>query len=320
MFNGRVPERPPPELSVVVPVNDEADCIALFHSRLSAVLRSLGLRCEVIYVDDGSRDATPEILRRLQAEDGSVGLVVLSRNFGHQAALTAGLGACRGQAAVTLDADLQHPPELIPELVAAWRRGAWVVNTTRTGTEGVGLLKRLASASFYRILRSFSDPAPDPDSADFRLLDRRALELLLKMDERHRFLRGMVGWLGLPEQKVSFVAPGRAAGRAKYGWGRMWALAVDGIVSSSIRPLRAALWLGFGALLVDAAYAAYVLQAFLRHDVVRGWSSLILVSLFLGGIHLLLLGVMGEYVGRIYEEVKARPHFILKELLPPRSP
>lgn len=306
------------ELSIIVPVHDEADCLGLFHDRLSPVLRGLGLSYEILYVDDGSRDGSLDVIRRLQGVDAAVGGLSLSRNFGQQAALTAGLAACRGRAALTMDADLQHPPELIPEMVAAWRRGAKVVHAVRSQTEGVGALKKLTSSLYYRLLRLLSDHSARSDAADFRLLDRDAVEALARMDERHRFLRGMIGWLGLPEERVLFTAPPRAAGRPKYGWGKMWALALDGIVSSSTKPLRASMWLGTLALAADGAYALYVLHAFVFYDVVRGWSSLILVSLFLGGIHLILLGVIGEYIGRIYEEVKGRPHYVLKELLPPR--
>lgn len=312
------PVPPPVELSVVVPVCDEVDCIPLLHGRLTAVLKGLGMSYEIFFIDDGSRDGSAAAIRALQGSDPAVGGVLLTRNFGHQAALTAGLAAARGAAAVTMDADLQHPPELIPELVAAWKKGARVVHAVREETEGIGMLKNLSSSLYYRLLARLSDVSPRSDAADFRLLDRTALDALGKMDERQRFLRGMIGWLGLPEEQVVFRAPARAAGRSKYGWRKMWALAVDGVVSSSIKPLRASLWLGFFALLACGCYALYVLHAYLYFDVIRGWSSLILVSLFFGGIHLVLLGVMGEYIGRIYEEVKARPHYVLKELLPPR--
>lgn len=248
--------------------------------------------------------------------DRRVSAVVLTRNFGHQLALTAGLEFARGKAVVTMDADLQHPPNLILRMMEEWRKGALVVGTVRTGTEDAGPLKRLTSRMFYGLINALSKTPVQPDAADFRLLDRRAVETLQRMRERHRFLRGMIGWLGFPESTVEFSAGLRAGGKSKYTWAKMFAMATDGIVSFSTLPLKAALLLGMAALGLCAAYAAYVFYMFAFHGVLlmKGWASTILLTMFLGGCQLILLGVTGEYIGRIYEEIKSRPLFIVREV------
>lgn len=307
-----------PGLSIVVPVFNEAECLSRFHQELSAALRSQMMTYEILYIDDGSSDDSLKIIERIQQSDPSVAAVVLSRNFGHQAALSAGLELARGTAVVTLDADLQHPPELILNLLDEWREGAKVVHTVRENTEEIGTFKNLASRLYYRLLNFLSTTPIEADSADFRLLDRQAVEMLKTMNERHRFLRGMIQWLGLPESKVTFSAPKRFAGRSKFTWRKMFRMGADGIVSFSTKPLRAALWLGLGVLAVCLAYTIYVFyQFFFNQAVLRGWTSLILLTTFLGSAQLILLGVVGEYIGRIYEEAKSRPLYLVREI---RSP
>lgn len=304
---------------MVVPVHNEEACLPLFHSRLSAALRSPLFQCEVIYVDDGSSDGSLALLEKLQLEDPAVAVVVLSRNFGHQAALSAGMDLARGAAVVTLDADLQHPPEMIPALIEEWRRGAKVVATVREATEDAGVLKKASSGLYYRLLNLLSDTAIEPYAADFRLLDRQALTMLKSMPERQRFLRGMIGWLGLPEARLPFSAAPRAAGASKYTLPRMMRLGLDGILSFSTKPLRLALWLGLMVLAVNALYAAYILYSYwFNQATVRGWPSMILLIMFLGSSQLILLGVAGEYIGRVYEEVKGRPLYLARELRPHR--
>ncbi|MFA6317477.1 MAG: glycosyltransferase family 2 protein [Elusimicrobiota bacterium] len=305
-----------PVLSVVVPVYNEEDCLASFHRELSGALRSMVETYEVVYVDDGSSDGSLAALEELRRLDPAVRIAVLTRNFGHQLALTAGLGLACGAAVITMDADLQHPPGLIPKLVEEWRKGAWVVSTVRTDTEDAGALKRLTSRTFYGLINALSRTPVQPDAADFRLLDRRAVETLNAMKERHRFLRGMIGWLGYPEASVPFSAGPRRAGRSKYTWTRMFSFAADGIVSFSTLPLKAALLLGALALGLCGLYAVYVVAMFAFHGVllIKGWASTVLLTMFLGGCQLILLGVTGEYIGRIYEEIKARPLFLVKEL------
>lgn len=309
-----------PLLSIVVPVYNEEGCLVLFHSELAAALKPLGVRREIIYVDDGSTDGTLSVIEGLRRNDPAVAAVLLSRNFGHQTALTAGMDLAAGDAIVTLDSDLQHPPALIPELVARWRAGAKVVHAVRQDTEDASWLKSWTSGAFYRIINALSPTPVAANAADFRLLDRQAVDLLKSMKEQHRFLRGMIGWLGLPEDSISFVAPPRAAGRSKYTWRKMTRMATDGIVSFSIKPLRAALWLGVVSIGLNSIYAAYVLFMFFFHDVlIKGWASLILVVMFIGSIQLILLGIIGEYIGRTYEQVKARPLYVVDKLLPRRD-
>lgn len=309
-----------PLLSVVVPVYNEERCLEAFYAELSRALEPLDLRHEIIFVDDGSSDGSLRIVERLRAADPAVSAVSLARNFGHQTALTAGMDFATGDVVVTLDADLQHPPALIAEMVARWRAGAKVVHAVREETADAAWFKSLASRSFYRVINALSTTPVPANAADFRLLDRQAIDLLKSMKERHRFLRGMIGWLGLAEDSISFTAPARVAGKSKYTWRKMARMASDGIVSFSIKPLRAALWLGLLSIAVNVAYAAYVLCMFLFHDVlIKGWASLILIVMFLGSIQLILLGIIGEYVGRTYEEVKERPLYVVGRLLPRRS-
>ncbi|MBI5883941.1 MAG: glycosyltransferase family 2 protein [Elusimicrobia bacterium] len=305
-----------PDLSIVVPVYNEADCLELFHRELTGALRSMVETYEIVYVDDGSSDGSLEAVERIRRNDPAAAAVVLTRNFGHQLALTAGLEFAAGRAVITMDADLQHPPALIPRLVEEWRKGALVVSTVRTDTEDIGPFKRLTSRLFYGLINALSKTPVQPDAADFRLLDRRAVEALKSMRERHRFLRGMIGWLGYPETQVAFSAGKRAAGRSKYTWTRMFSFAADGIVSFSTLPLKAALLLGALALGLCGLYSIHVFYMFAFHGVllIKGWASTVLLTVFLGGCQLILLGVTGEYIGRIYEEIKARPLFLVKEL------
>lgn len=307
-------------VSVVVPVYNEEASLAEFHRELSGVLRGLGVPTEVLYVDDGSTDGTPAALAAVQREDPSASVIELSRNFGHQAALSAGLELSRGAAVVTMDSDLQHDPALIPAMLERWRAGAMVVTAVRREDPSAGAAKRLSSVLFYRAINLLSDTPVTADAPDFRLLDRKAVDALCAMKESHRFLRGMVGWLGFPQATLPFEPRPRRGGRAGYTWGKMAAFALDGIVSFSTRPLRLALWLGVGALVVTACYAAYILGMFvLTSELVKGWASIVLLVMFLGSIQLVILGIFGEYIGRIFEQVKGRPLFLVREVRPGRD-
>lgn len=309
-----------PLLSVVVPVFNEEAVLAEFHRELSGVLRGLGDPYEVLFVDDGSTDGTSAVLAALQREDPAASVVELSRNFGHQAALSAGLELSRGAAVVTMDSDLQHDPALIPAMLERWRAGAMVVTAVRRDDPSAGAAKRLSSALFYRAINLLSDTPVTANAPDFRLLDRKAVDALCSMKESHRFLRGMVGWLGFSQASLPFEPRPRRAGRAGYTWGKMAAFALDGIVSFSTRPLRLALWLGVGALAVTTCYAAYILVLFiLTAELVKGWASIVLLVMFLGSSQLVLLGIFGEYIGRIYEQVKGRPLFLVREVRPGRD-
>jgi len=307
------------KLSVVCPAFDEEEVVPRFHAELAAVLDGLGegYDVEVLYVDDGSRDGTLEVLRRLAAIDGRVRYLSLSRNFGHQAALTAGLRHACGDVVITLDSDLQHPPALIPALLERWRAGHDVVLTLREDDPRLGRLKRWSSRLFYRLMHVVSDTELRAAASDFRLMSRRAVKALLRLRESHRFLRGMVSWLGFPTVTMPYVPASRAAGVSKYTFRKMLRLAADGLLSFSRAPLRLAPAVGGAFAAVGAGLGvAGGLLALLRGGSDWGWWVLMATVLLVGGCVLAGLGVVGEYVGRIYEEVKRRPVYLLKDASP----
>jgi dolichol-phosphate mannosyltransferase len=301
-------------LCIVAPCYNEAEVIGPFYDALKAVLRQIpDLDHELILVDDGSTDGTLAALESLAARDACVRVCSLSRNFGHQAALTAGLEAARGDAVIMMDSDLQHPPALIPDLVRRWREGHDVVSAVRRRTTGGGLIKNFTSAGFYWLVNRLSDTPIVRGAADFCLLSRPAHEALQRLPERHRFLRGMVSWIGFRRAFVEFDAPPRAAGRSKYSRAKMLGLACHAILSFSAVPIRCATWLGLTAIGLSLIYLAFVLVCFLTgRPLVKGWTSTIFIVAFLGGVQLAFIGVVGEYVGRIFEEVKRRPLYLLK--------
>jgi polyisoprenyl-phosphate glycosyltransferase len=294
-------------VSVVVPARDEAAVLPEFHRRLAAVLADLPVRAQVVYVDDGSVDGTWEMLAGLAAHDDRVIALRLSRSFGHQAALSAGIDRAEGDAVVTLDADLQDPPELIPELVARWRDGSVVVHARRTRRRGEGILKRATAWLFHRLLRLVADVPIRVDVADFRLLDRAACEVLRAMPERHRYLRGMAAWTGFPQAEVPYERQPRRVGRTKYRLRTMVSLGLDAVVSFSRAPLRIAGWLG--AVVVASSLVLMLTGALAV--------PLALLAL-LDGIVLLLLAVLGAYVTRIGDEARARPGYVVREERPLR--
>jgi glycosyltransferase involved in cell wall biosynthesis len=309
-----------PLVSIVCPAFEEEEVLPLFHRELAAVLGALQGRfeAEILYVDDGSRDRTREVMRGLAAADSRVRFLSLSRNFGKEAAMTAGLEHARGDAVIVIDTDLQHPPALIPALLDHWQAGAEVVVTLRRDAADMGPVKRLASRVFYRLLGWLSDLEVRVGAPDYRLLSRRAVGGLLRMRETHRFLRSQVQWLGLPTAEVGFQADVRRAGTTKYNLRRLLNLAADAVVSSSTAPLRLATLAGGVLLAGGLGYGAYAAARGLffggGFDFGRAW---LLASLyFVGGCVLCGLGLVGEYVGRIYEQVKGRPLYVLKEASP----
>lgn len=305
----------PGTLDIVVPCFNEEAVIEQTHRRLAQVSRSItAVRATVVYVDDGSRDGTLVKLRAIAAGDPHVRIVALSRNFGHQYALTAGLDASTGDAVAVIDADLQDPPEVIPEMVARWRAGADVVYGVRATRQGETAFKRGTAHLFYRLLQTLGNADIPADVGDFRLLDRRVVDTLRDMPERDRFLRGLVVWAGFRHEGVSYERLPRAAGQTKFPFSRMFSFALDGIFSFSTVPLRLASYLGlFVSLLsmIGVLYAFYI--KLFTVGVVPGWAAQWIGTLFLGGVQLLSLGVIGEYVGRIYGEVKRRPLYVVKE-------
>jgi len=309
-----------PKLTVVVPAYNESAVLETFHQRLRPVLDSLPMDCDVLYVDDGSRDDTWAIIEALAARDPRTGAIKLSRNFGKEAALTAGLDHVNADAAVVIDADLQDPPELIPTLVEQWQAGHDVVYATRSARAGESGFKRFTAAAFYRSMEGLSDTAIPRDTGDFRLLSRRALDALGQLRERQRFMKGLFTWIGYRQTAVYYQRDPRLAGTTKWNYWRLTQLAIEGITSFSTAPLRLATWTGLGAAVLAFVYGVWVLtKSLLYGDAVRGYPTLMLVILFLGGVQLLALGVIGEYLGRNYAESKQRPLYFIEERRQSRS-
>jgi polyisoprenyl-phosphate glycosyltransferase len=305
------------QLSVIVPCYNEEAVLAETHRRLSDVLERIDdVDYEIIYVDDGSRDDTGLILAALHASDEHVRVVRFSRNFGHQTAVTAGLEHATGDAVVLIDADLQDPPELIPEFVARWREGYHVAYGVRTDRPGETRFKLATARSFYRLLGRLSETEIPLDAGDFRLMDRRVVSALQAMPERDRFVRGMVAWVGFRQTAVPYKRAPRFAGESKYPLFKMLRFALDGVTSFSAAPLHAATWIGFiaSAIAMVAVCYALVLRLF-TNNWVTGWTALFIAVLFVGGTQLLALGVIGEYIGRIYAESKRRPLYVVQERL-----
>jgi dolichol-phosphate mannosyltransferase len=300
----------------VSPCFNEAAGIRDFYAALKAVLTGLdGLDHRMLFVDDGSTDATLATLNDLAARDDRLSVYSLSRNFGHQIALTAGCDEALGDALVLMDSDLQHPPALIPALVAKWRAGADIVSAVRVRTADASLLKRFSARVFYALLNSISDTRIVPDAADFVLLSRPAQEALRRMPERHRFLRGMVSWVGFRREFVEYQAPARGSGESSYTLRRMISLASDALFSFSTAPVRLATRLGLAVVACGMLYFAYIVYTLLAHpeQVVQGWTSLIIVVLILSGVQIIFIGLIGEYVARIFEEAKGRPLYFFKQ-------
>jgi polyisoprenyl-phosphate glycosyltransferase len=299
-------------LSVVVPCFNEEAVIDATHERLARALDATPF--EVVYVDDGSRDATWAKLSAIQQKDARVRLVRLSRNFGHQMASTAGLQHATGDAVVLIDADLQDPPELISEMISKWREGYEVVYGSRASRQGEGWFKSATAKAFYRVINKVSEVPIPLDTGDFRLMGRRVVDALLAMPERDRFLRGMVSWVGFRQTSLSYVREARKAGASKYPLRKMLHFAGDGILSFSLVPLKLATVLGFSSSVLALAGMIYTLAVRLdTHEWVPGWASIFLAVLFMGGVQLICLGVIGEYLGRIYGESKHRPLYFVAE-------
>jgi dolichol-phosphate mannosyltransferase len=309
-----------PLVSIVCPAFQEQEVLPHFHRELADALALLdhAYRFEVLYVDDGSRDGTLDIIKDLARQDPRVAYLSLSRNFGHQAALTAGLEHARGDAVISMDSDLQHPPRVLAELLKHWREGHDVVITVRADDERLSLFKRWTSKAFYAVMGLVSDTDIRLAASDFRLLSRRALAGLLQMREQHRFVRGMVQWLGFQTAEVAFTPDERKAGQSKYTLQRMLRLAGDGVFSFSRVPLRIATYLGLLAIALGVGHSAWWLLQTVRgvEYSPMGFEYLTLVTHLIGGGILCALGIVGEYVGRIFEQVKGRPVYILKEESP----
>jgi len=302
-----------PMVSVVVPVLDEEEVLPELLTRLRGVLDTLPGGSEVWFVDDGSTDRTAALVEEAHAADPRVKLLQLSRNFGHAAAITAGLDRARGDAVVLMDADLQDPPELIPDMVALYREGFDVVQARRSSRRGETAFKRLTAWLFYRLMGVVTDEGLAANVGEFRLMSRPVVDALRELRERHRLVRGLVSWVGFRQTTLDFERPGRAAGRTKFPLSRMLRLSLDGVTSFSAAPLRLATFLGVMGLLAGIGYAGYAVYiGYIRGLGVPGWTSLVILNIFFSGVVLVCLGLIGEYVGRIVEEVNRRPLYVVR--------
>ncbi|MEW4282918.1 glycosyltransferase family 2 protein [Priestia koreensis] len=300
--------------SIVIPVYNEEAVIHETYRRLKSVMNSTKEAYELLFVNDGSRDQTAAILKEYSDGDESVKLIDFSRNFGHQIAITAGMDYARGEAIVVIDADLQDPPELILEMIEKWKEGYDVVYAKRVQRKGETFFKKQTAALFYRILRASTDVDIPVDTGDFRLIDRRVCEEMKGIQEKNRFVRGLVSWVGFKQTAVEYIRDERLAGETKYPLKKMLKLSLDGLTTFSYKPLKLATYTGSLLSLAGFIYMFIVLyQKLFTDSTVEGWASLIVIQLFFSGIVLILLGIVGEYIGRIYDETKNRPLYIVRE-------
>ena len=310
-----------PSLSVIVPVYNEQDVLPEFHRRLAAVLDALPADAEIVYVNDGSSDRTKALIIALRETDSRVALIDLSRNFGKEIAMSAGLDFAQGDAVVVIDADLQDPPELIPDMVRAWSEGFDVVLMRRKSRAQESWFKKATARAFYRAIGRMGTIDIPENVGDFRLLSRRAVAALRKFPERSRFMKGLFAWIGFHCRELEYDRDGRQAGVTKWNYWRLWNFALEGITSFSVVPLKVASYVGFATALVAFTYGAYVIgKTLLYGDVARGYPTLIVVVLFLGGLQLMALGIIGEYLARMFIEVKQRPLYLVQQALPPTHP
>ena len=306
-----------PGFSLIVPCFNEADGINEFHRRATAVIDQIGGGWEIIYVNDGSRDETLRHLERLRERDPRVAVVNLSRNFGKEIALTAGLDHAIGDAVVIIDADLQDPPEVIPELVSVWREGYDMVYAQRRQRSGETWLKTATADAFYRVMQGIGGVALPRNTGDFRLISRRALDALLQLREHHRFMKGLFAWVGFPSKAVQYDRAPRHSGSSSWNYWKLWNFALEGITSFTVLPLKVATYLGVIVAVFAIAYGGIIIiRTLVFSNPVPGYPSLMAVILFLGGVQLTTLGVIGEYLGRVFNEAKGRPLYLIERYLP----
>lgn len=305
-------------ISWVIPAFDEADVLPEFHRRAAEVANRLSYLSEFIYVNDGSKDGTLSVLRTIAASDDRVRVVDLSRNFGKEAAMTAGLDHAEGDAVIIIDADLQDPPELVPDLLREWERGHEVVYAKRVVRDGESAIKRLTAHIFYRLIRRVNRVQIPEDTGDYRVLDRRAVEALSKLKENHRFMKGLFAWIGFSQKAVEYRRDPRYAGSSKFNYWKLWNFALEGFTSFTIAPLKVSMYAGVSIAALALAYAAFIVVRTLFHgDPVTGYPSLVTIMLLLGGVQLFSIGVLGEYVGRMFNETKQRPLYLVRSATPP---
>ena len=299
-------------ISIVVPVFNEEDNIQHFYESICQNMEPLPYEFELIFVDDGSKDRSREILRELEKKDSRIQSIFLAKNYGHQLALTCGLDHDEGDAVITMDGDMQHPPELLPVLLEQWENGYEVVQTIRKTTEGVSAMKKLTSYYYYKVLNKLSDVHIQEGGSDFRLMDRVVVKAFRRYREHARFIRGMIGDMGFKQTRIEFVAPKRFAGVSKFSPKKMLNFAIDGVLAYSIMPLRLGLYIGFLCAVVSILIICHVLVSkFIFDDAVAGWTTTMACILFFGGMQMMVLGIIGEYLGRVFEEVKKRPLYLI---------
>jgi dolichol-phosphate mannosyltransferase len=309
-----MPQRRPPDLSIIAPIYNERENLPELHRRVGKVMKSAGDSWELLLVDDGSTDGSTEVILSLAKRDKHIVPVIFARNFGHQVAVTAGLDYSLGQAAIVIDADLQDPPEVIPELVARWREGYEVVYAVRAEREGETWFKKTTASLFYRLISRITDVKIPLDTGDFRLLDRKVVTAINQMRERHRFLRGMAAWVGFRQIGVPYRRAARSAGATKYPFRKMLRLAITAVTGFSYFPLQIATYLGFLSAGLSAVAIPIVIAFRLAgHQAFLGQATTLIAVLFLGGVQLISLGIMGEYVGRLYDEAKGRPLYVVRQ-------
>lgn len=298
--------------SIIVPVYNEEQNLEELYRRLSKVMNDLNETYEILFVNDGSTDGSMSIIEFLTKVDSRIKVIDLARNFGHEIAMTAGIDYVSGSAVIIMDADLQNPPELIPEMIDKWKQGNEIVYTIREKNTDIGFLKQTASTLFYKFLNKITDVKIAENSSDFRLLDKKVIDVLKSMEERSRFLRGLIRWTGFRQTGVNFIAPKRFAGKTKYSFIKLLKLSLDGITSFSSFPLKIASAFGFMVSFVGFIYALYAIYVKIFTDLAMpGWTSIIITVLVLSGVQLITIGIIGEYIGRIYEETKHRPLYVV---------
>jgi len=305
-----------PVFSVVVPAYNEQDVISETYARLTKVMTGLGESYELIFINDGSKDNTAQIIAEYCKTDPSVRLINLSRNFGHMSAITAGMENAHGRAVFIIDADLQDPPEIFPQMVEKWKEGYHVVYGKRIKRKGESVFKKISASLFYWFIRHMTSVDLPSDTGEFRLIDRKVCDAVNDLPEKHRYIRGLVSWVGFKQAPVEYVREKRFAGVTKYPLRKMISFAIDAISSFSYKPLKLATILGFSISILSFLYIIYIIyQRFFTDQTITGWASTMAVILFTQGIVLMILGLMGEYIGRIYSELKDRPHYIIQEVI-----
>jgi glycosyltransferase involved in cell wall biosynthesis len=302
-------------VSVVIPLLNEEGNLEVLKLQLEEVLQKETPNYELIFIDDGSTDASLEIIRRFSQADKRIKGISFSRNFGHQIALTAGLQHAKGDIVISMDADLQHPPKVIHELIATYKQGFDIVNTIRKETADASLFKKATSKGFYNLMNRLSDVKIEPAAADFRLMSRATVDAFLKLPEKDRFTRGLISWMGFKQAMIPYAAPERFAGTSKYSLKKMVRFAADGITSFSARPLRVSFYMGLIISLIALIYAVFALIQYFKGNTQPGWTSILLSVLFIGGIQLISIGIIGEYLARVFNEAKNRPLYLIKEYI-----